>query len=83
MVLTYPKTWDAYIVENQSNGSLPVDAYFYPGFVPNISADNSFYLRFQVVGDSYSDVVNQYTPQVNQGALKATAYLPPNVKGAS
>lgn len=81
--ITYPKSWSAYIIEDQTNTGLPVDAYFYPDFVPNVAGSSSFYLRFQIIGDSYSDVLGQYASAISQGNLSATPYKPPLVKTAS
>jgi hypothetical protein len=40
-------------------------------------------LRFQIIGDSYSNVLGQYASAISQGNLRATPYQPPLVKGAS
>lgn len=64
IVLKYPKTWSGYVIDanddNSSDSSTPVDGYFHPGVVP--SADGSaslFSLRLQVLGQSYSEVVDE------------------------
>lgn len=75
----YPKTWSAYIA---SAATEPINAYFYPGEVPNIESGVDFPLRIEVLEDEYSEAVEQYTSQITEGALKATAYIPPKMKNA-
>jgi len=82
--ISYPKTWSAYIIEQINNTNLPVDAYCYPDFVPGVSLNNINYsLRFQIVGDSYNSVLNQYSSSISKGTLRATPYIPDQVKGAT
>lgn len=58
----YPKTWSGYIVRNSSS---PLDAYFQPDVVNDISAPNtSFALRIQVVNQTYAQVMQSYSPKV-------------------
>lgn len=82
--VVYPKTWSAYVVEQISNTNMPVDGYFYPDFVPGINLDGiNYFLRIQIVGDSYSNILNQYSSQIKQGTLRATPFIPEQVKGAT
>lgn len=80
--LVYPKTWAAYVAESDSS-SQPVDGYFYPNFVPNISGKNSYYLRVQVVNTPYQSVVKPYEDKAKQGTVKVSAFKPEQVKDAS
>ena len=72
--IQYPKTWSAYVSDN--TGSDPyVDGYFYPGVVPNITNDKAvFALRVQVVQQSYSDVLNNFQSDVDEGKVKVSPY---------
>lgn len=82
--VVYPKTWSAYVIEQINNTSLPVDGYFYPDFVPGINLNGvNYFLRIQIVGDSYSNILNQYSSQIKQGTLRATSFIPEQVKGAT
>lgn len=79
IVVKYPKTWSAYIDE-QNNGGTPIDGYFQPDFVPNISdPNNSFALRLKVVQQSYSQVLNQYSSLTKTGKVTVTPYKPAKV----
>lgn len=75
----YPKTWSGYVDES-GNSSTGVDGYFYPGVVPSLTDQNSaFALRVQVLNQSYSSVMQQYTGQVKNGKLTASPYALPKV----
>jgi len=77
--IVYPKTWSAYIVESQQNSN-PVNAYFYPNFVPDVSNQaNIFSLRMEVINTSYAQTMDQFTGQVSGGKIKIAAYIPKNV----
>lgn len=80
--IVYPKTWSAYIVELAS-GSNPVDAYFYPDFVPNVAAKNNYSLRMQITSASYKTEVDQLNSNVKQGKITVIAYKPEQVKDAT
>lgn len=77
--LRYPKTWSAYIVEN--GPSLPLDAYWYPNFVPSTQSDTSFALRLQVTNKKFSEELKTYDTSVRTGKVKAQPYKPKNVDG--
>jgi len=82
--ISYPKTWSAYVVENTDSSGTPVDGYFYPDFVPDISGSNTnFYLRVQILGNSYKSALDQYAAQVTKGTLRSTPFVPEQVKGAT
>ncbi len=81
IVLKYPRTWSAYVVED-SNGANPINGYFHPGFVPNVSGiDTAFALRIEVTNTKYAEVVKQFEGQIKQGALTLSPYTFPNVAG--
>lgn len=77
----YPKTWSAYVADG-SSGKIPVDDYFHPGAVPDVSKDNNAYaLRVQVMEDTYDKVMKSYESDVKSGKLTAAPYSLPNVSG--
>jgi hypothetical protein len=72
--MQYPRTWSAYVVE-QSNGNIPIKAYFHPGFVPDTLGDaTSFALRLEVVDTQYAEILKQYESQVKQGGITLAPY---------
>ncbi len=78
--LTYPKTWSGYVVTSDSGGGTPLDAYFNPDVVPNISGrDSTFALRVQILSQSYADALNSYSTYIRQGKATATPYKLPKV----
>ena len=82
--VSYPKTWGAYI-DQTGNGNLAVNGYFYPDFVP---ADNgsdtsptAYALRVQILDQSYSTTLQNYSGQVQSGvALTVAPFVLKNVK---
>jgi multidrug efflux pump subunit AcrA (membrane-fusion protein) len=75
----YPKTWSAYVVQ-ESSSSTPINGYFYPGIVPDVTnPSNAYALRVQLLEESYSDVLQQYAGQVNSGALTDAQYTAPKL----
>lgn len=72
--LSYPKSWSAYI--DQTNSSTPINGYFYPDVVPATSSATAFALRIEVTNTPYASVVGQYQQSVEQGSLKAAAFVP-------
>jgi hypothetical protein len=73
----YPKTWSAYI--DTSNTGKPLDAYFHADYVPALASKQTYQLRVQVVGQSYSSEINRYSGKVKQGLVTATPYSLPKV----
>lgn len=77
----YPKTWSAYVDTTQQNE--PINAYFFPNEIPGVQSGTAFALRLELVSNSYSQVLQQYSGQIQQGVVTAQAYLPPKLKGVA
>lgn len=78
----YPKTWSGYVIEG-AKGATPVDNYFHPKVVPNVSnRESSYALRIQVVDKEYDLVLREYKNDTEAGRLSAGPYKLPQVKGA-
>ena len=80
LIIRYPKTWSGY-VDDSSNGSVPVNGYFYPTTVPGFQSGTAYALRVQVVGRSFSEETRSYDNQVKSGKAKATSYSNKNIPG--
>lgn len=77
----YPKNWAAYIDET---GTVePVDGWFYPDQVPGTQGKTAFALRLELVNTAYSDVLTNFSSQVQAGTAKASAYVPPKLVGVA
>lgn len=75
----YPKTWSAYVAE-QDNSNTPIDGYFYPDVVPDITNQSTaFALRVQVEQQSYDQILQNYQSNVEAKTVSATPYALPNV----
>ncbi|HSX07944.1 MAG TPA: hypothetical protein VLG11_03530 [Candidatus Saccharimonadales bacterium] len=80
ITIVYPKTWSAYIVEKSGGSSTPVNAYFYPGFVPDTqNSDNAYSLRAAVVQQSYAGILAQYKSLIDNKKVTATPYTFPKL----
>jgi len=78
VTLQYPKTWSGYVVT--ANGSNPLDAYFQPDIVPNVTdPNNAFALRVQIISQPYDQVVQQFESQVQQKTATLSPYSLPKV----
>lgn len=78
VVVKYPKTWSGYV---GGRGNTPVDDYFHPKVVSDISnRDNAYALRIQVVDRAYDAVLKTYDGAVNTKRLKAAPFSLPGVK---
>lgn len=77
--IVYPKTWARYVGDGGAN---PVDAYFYPEYIPGLSDKNLYNLRVQVLNSSYKNVLASYDSLIKSGAVKSSAYLPEQMKDA-
>jgi type II secretory pathway pseudopilin PulG len=75
----YPKTWSAYV--DQTASDEPINGYFHPGEVPGVNGSTAYRLRVELQNSDYSQVVEQYSSDITQGTLKASAYVPPKLKG--
>lgn len=79
----YPKTWSAYVDQSSSNS--PINGYFFPDVVPSTTrstqSPTAFALRLELLDTDYDQVVKQFDSLITQGNLKASAYVPPQMKG--
>ena len=76
----YPKTWSAYAIAPQRNTSKPLDAYFFPGQVPDTGdGNNSFALRVVVSQASYDSLMKSFSSKQKSGKVTIQPYQSPNV----
>lgn len=76
----YPRTWSALIEETAEQ---PINAYFHPDVLPPLDAEVALALRVELLATEYSTVAAQYQSDVENGTLKATAYVPPKLVGVA
>ena len=72
----YPKTWSGLITE-ATQGATPVDAYFYPDYLPGLPNSSSavvYALRVQIISTAYDEVVRNFTAQVAIGTVKVVPF---------
>lgn len=82
LTVIYPKTWAGFILERGGGNAVPIDAYFYPNFVPDIqNGNNAAALRMQILQQSYSTVLSQYSGLENSKKVTVTPYRLPKLPG--
>ena len=74
VTFNYPKSWSAYV--DETNSSKPIDGFFHPGVVPGKAA---YGLRVELVSEDYAQVIQGFDSDVQQGTVKASAYIPPEM----
>ncbi len=82
LVITYPKTWSAFVEESDKNNEL-VNGYFHPSYVPAAESGTDFALRVEVVSQAYDQVLKQFEGKVKTGKLKISAYKAPKMAASS
>lgn len=70
--VVYPKTWELY-VDAKPSGATPVDGYGHPGYVPGVTSDTAFALRFQVLSSDYASQLKMF----ESATKNATAVVSP------
>jgi hypothetical protein len=77
----YPKTWSAYVATaSQTGSSTPVNGYFQPSVVPDVTnSTNTYALRVEVTQTAYSEVLDTFNGLVQQGTVTVTPYSLPKV----
>jgi hypothetical protein len=78
--IKYPKTWSAYVSLNNDNNGNPINGYFQPNYVPDVSdTTNVFALRIQISGNPYSQEAAQFTTSSGDGTSTVSAFSLANV----
>lgn len=78
LVITYPKTWSAYVEESDQDTEL-VNGYFHPSFVPAANSGTDFALRVEVISRSYDEELKQLEGKAKSGKVKISAYKAPKM----
>lgn len=68
----YPKTWSVYVAKDASKGG-DYEAYFNPGVVPVVNAQQQFALHVTIEEEDYDKVVDSYQRLVGSGDLTSSA----------
>lgn len=74
LTIKYPKTWSAYIDDQNNTSSAPVMNYFHPDVVPVIGRTTAYALTVKVTSEEYDDIVRQYDDRVKRGLVTVTPY---------
>lgn len=78
---SYPKTWSAYVGNNNSDGTGNFEAYFHPDFVPPLTSGTAFALRFSISNTAYDQSLLVYDDAIKQGVLKSSPITVDSVTG--
>ncbi len=71
--VVYPKTWELY-VDIKSTSGTSVDGYAHPGYVPGLTSDTAFALRFQVVASDYASLLKQYEGSTKKATVTVAPF---------
>ncbi len=69
--IVYPKTWSAFVAEDESNGT-PVNGYFHPGFVPGLRSATAFALHLEVIEGDYAQLIKKFETDSKNGKVTVT-----------
>lgn len=80
IVVNYPKTWSGYI-DTTGNGGGLFDGYFNPQVVAADTGDGTtlYALRVEVAQETYDQVLQDYSGQLQTGTIKVSPYKLPKV----
>lgn len=76
--LTYPKTWSAFIDEDEGKPS-PIDAIFHPDYVP--ADDTQYAMRMTIENRDYTSELGSYDREIEQGQVSSSALKVSGVTG--
>lgn len=82
IVLKYPKTWSAYVIEKDQS-STPIEGFLHPGYVPDALGKTAFALRVQVVNRPYDQELKSFDSKAKSGKVKVSPYKAKNVPNAT
>jgi len=80
ITFSYPKSWSAYVT---SDSNELINGYFNPDQVPSTDSGADFPLHVELLNTDYSQAIQNFTEQVTDGSVKASAYIPPKMKGVA
>lgn len=81
LALSYPKNWELYVDSRGSGTSASIDGYAFPGYVPSVSGDKLFALRFQVSSRDYESELKAFDAAIKNSTVKVSAYRLDKVNG--
>lgn len=77
----YPKTWSAFITENDKNAT-PINGYFHPDFVPGLQSGVSIALHLEVIDSDYTKELGKFDGSSKSGKVKVIPLTHQGVTGA-
>jgi hypothetical protein len=81
VTFNYPKTWSGLVDTSDINE--PINGYFHPDVIPGMQSKTPLSLRVELLAQDYASVVQQVESDVQNGAVKAIAYIPPSMDGVA
>lgn len=79
--IKYPKTWSAYITENDKDNT-PINGYFHPNFVPGLNSGVAIALHLEVLDTDYTKELEKFDSDTKSGKVKVTPLTHQGVTGA-
>jgi len=82
VTVSFPKTWSAFVQDDDSKSNTPINGYFQPNIVPDIGS-STFAFRMQLTTTPYAQQMAGYDAGVKQGTLVVAPYSLPKVPSVS
>ena len=68
----FPKTWNQYV--SSSTAAMPVNLYFNPDYIPDLTSNYKYALRVQITNTPYNALLKPYDSKVKDGSVNVAAY---------
>jgi len=78
--ITYPKSWSLYVDTKASSAASSIEGYGHPGYVPGLTSETSFALRFQVTTRDYGAELKSFDGGIKTGVVKVSPFKLDKVK---
>jgi hypothetical protein len=78
--ISYPKSWSLYVDSKASSAASSIEGYGHPDYVPGLTSDTSFALRFQVTTRDYNVELKTFDGGIKTGVVKVSPFKLGKVK---
>lgn len=81
MTYVYPKNWELYVDAKGSGTSATIEGYAFPGYVPSVSGDKLFAMRFQVSNRDYATELKSFDASIKSSSVSVAPFRLDKVDG--
>jgi len=80
LTFSYPKTWSMYVDSKSSSSGSSLDGYAHPEYVPSVTGDTAFALRFQITSRQYSEELKSFDTQIKSSQSTVSPFRPDKIQ---